>query len=123
MALLTRRKLLSTLAASSVAATLLPSFSSVAFAHNGKTHKTHQVMIKNFKFEPEILNVEIGDTIIWKNLDIAPHTATATDKSWTTKTLKKGAQEEIVISKDMKLDYYCRFHPMMKATLKSKIQN
>ena len=122
MASITRRKFLSALAATSVAATLLPSFSSIAIAHNGKTHKTHQVMIQNFKFKPAVLNVQIGDIIVWKNLDVAPHTATAMDKNWTTKTLKKGEQQKIIIGKDMTLDYYCRFHPMMKATLMLKIQ-
>lgn len=123
MASITRRKLLSTLAATSVAATLLPSFISIAIAHVGKTRKIHQVIIKDLVFESDVLKVEIGDTVIWKNLDIAPHTATARDKSWTTKAIKKGAQQEIIINKDMGLDYYCRFHPMMKATLTLEIQD
>ena len=118
MSSLTRRKFLSTLAATSVAATLLPSCNGIASAYN---NKTHQVMIKNFKFVPAILKVEIGDKIVWKNLDVAPHTATAMNKSWTTNTLEKGDQHEIIISEDMTLDYYCRFHPMMKATLKLRM--
>ena len=39
--------------------------------------KTHTVLIKGFKFVPEQLEVEAGDTVIWKNEDIVPHTATA----------------------------------------------
>ncbi|MBL1421861.1 MAG: cupredoxin domain-containing protein [Alphaproteobacteria bacterium] len=123
MVSITRRKFLSIFAATSVAASLLPNFISKALALNGKDRKTHQIKISNFEFEPTILNVEIGDVVIWMNIDIAPHTATARDKSWSTKTLKKGEQQEIIISKDMSLDYFCRFHPMMKATLTLKIRD
>lgn len=123
MASITRRKFLSTFAATSVAASLLPNFIDKALALNGKGRKTHQIKISNFEFAPAILNVKIGDTVNWMNTDIAPHTATARDKSWSTKTLKKGEQQEIIISKDMSLDYFCRFHPMMKAALTLKIRD
>ena len=46
--------------------------------------REHRVLIKRFKFEPARLEVRPGDVIVWENLDIAPHTATATDKSWDT---------------------------------------
>jgi plastocyanin len=35
------------------------------------------VEIREFKFEPETLTVHEGDTVVWKNDEIVPHTATA----------------------------------------------
>lgn len=78
----------------------------------------HRVEIKGFKFIPENLTVRPGDTITWINMDIAPHTATATDKSWDTGILRKGEMKTITVTKGMSLPYYCFYHPSMKAGLK-----
>lgn len=77
----------------------------------------HIVEIKQFKFIPEQLTVRPGDTIKWINRDIAPHTATAKDRTWDTKRLKKGEAMSIVVTKAMKTDYFCLYHPHMKAKL------
>jgi plastocyanin len=39
--------------------------------------KTFHVAIKGFKFQPEKLEVEVGDTVTWTNEDIVPHIVTA----------------------------------------------
>ena len=92
-----------------------PAASSVAVAAE------HTVEIKAFKFVPEQLTVKPGDTITWINRDVAPHTATSTDKSWDTKRLNKGGSTSVVVTKEMKADYFCRFHPNMKARLTVKL--
>lgn len=79
----------------------------------------HTVEIRDLKFVPESLDVRAGDTITWINRDIAPHTATATDKSWDTGTLKRGERASVtVVGPGMTGWYFCRFHPAMKATLR-----
>ncbi len=79
------------------------------------------IEVKNFEFvAPEDFNPKPGDIIIWKNLDIAPHTATALDKSWDSGPLKTGESWSIVITAGMNLEYFCRFHPMMKAALSGR---
>lgn len=77
----------------------------------------HIIEIQAFKYVPDRLTVSPGDTITWINRDLAPHTATAMDRSWDTKRLKKGERMSIVITKTTKLAYFCRFHPHMKARL------
>lgn len=77
----------------------------------------HVIEIKAFKFVPAELTVRAGDTVKWINRDIAPHTATARDRSWDTKRLKKGEAMSIVVTKDMKMEYFCLYHPQMKARL------
>lgn len=83
-----------------------------------RSPKQHHVEIRDFSFTPEVLSVKLGDTIIWTNQDIAPHTATARDNSWDTGTLAKGQSKEIKVTGKMKADYFCRFHPMMQAKLR-----
>ena len=77
----------------------------------------HIVEIRQLKFVPSQLKVRPGDTIKWINRDIAPHTATAMDRSWDTKLLKKDESFSITVTDKMKLNYFCRSHPHMKALL------
>lgn len=93
---------------------ILLNFGSVAIANA----KTHNIDIVQFKFSAAELQVKVGDKITWTNKDGASHTATAIDKSWTTKTLKKGESETITVTANMTLDYFCNIHRNMKAKLK-----
>ncbi len=77
----------------------------------------HDITIYRFKFVPDTLDVRVGDTITWLNKDIAPHTATANDDSWTTDELGKRQSQTLTVTADMSGDYYCVYHPHMKAKL------
>ena len=79
--------------------------------------ETHTIEIKDFTFQPSSLEVNVGDTVVWINRDYAPHTATATDDSWDTGNLEFKKKAKIKISETTRADYYCRYHPNMKATL------
>ncbi len=103
-----RRSFLKILSASGAAAAL-PQLASAA--------TTHQVDIEGFKFVPASLEVAVGDTVVFTNLDRAQHTATANDRSWTTPTLRKGASAELTIVAGMEGGYFCAIHPNMKGAL------
>ena len=77
----------------------------------------HDVAIKSFKFEPERLQVQVGDTIRWTNHDVAPHTATADEFGWDTEEIVKGEIGEITVNEDMETSYFCAFHPHMKGSI------
>lgn len=77
----------------------------------------HRVEIRDFVFAPPRLEVSPGDRIIWINRDIVPHTATASDKSWDSGTLGTNEEWQMTLEAGMEADYFCRFHPMMKARL------
>lgn len=77
----------------------------------------HVIEIRRFKFVPATLNVRIGDTVTWINRDIAPHTATATNKSWDTKQIQRQKSSSLTVTKGMSGAYFCRYHPHMKGTL------
>ncbi len=79
--------------------------------------QTHTVLIKDFKYVPETLTVKSGDTVIWKNEDIVPHTATANGKSFDSKNIASKASWKYVAGKPGNYPYICAYHPTMKAKL------
>ncbi|MCF6326540.1 MAG: hypothetical protein L3J21_04510 [Devosiaceae bacterium] len=87
------------------------------YAHERKP-KVHHVEIRGFNFSPDFIKVRQGDTIVWTNFDIAPHTATAKDNSWDTGEITKGNSVKILVPKEFSSEYFCRFHPNMVASLK-----
>ncbi|MEM7443021.1 MAG: plastocyanin/azurin family copper-binding protein [Pseudomonadota bacterium] len=118
-------------AAAAFTAAALPSglIIGLASAQQGDGHDaqvggpaTHHVDIHNFTFSPANLRVRPGDTIIWTNRDIAPHTATADDDTWDTGALRQNESASLVVTEDMHSSYYCRFHPMMTAVLEIAVE-
>ncbi len=80
---------------------------------------THHIAISQFRFFPDHLSVQPGDTIIWTNRDVVAHKATAIDESWDTGALKTGESNNVVVTGDFTLRYFCPFHPTMKAELEN----
>lgn len=78
--------------------------------------KTHEVAIREFKFDPAHLQVRVGDRIKWTNYDLAPHTATADEFGWDTEELTKGQAGEITVTDETESSYFCVFHPHMKGS-------
>ncbi|MBO6520585.1 MAG: cupredoxin family copper-binding protein [Rhodospirillales bacterium] len=99
-----------------LAAVALPAWPSRTRAADGGAE--HVIDIRDLTFRPATLDVRAGDTITWVNHDIAPHTATAADKSWDTGLLKRGEQGSITVKPGMTTQYFCRFHPAMKAVVR-----
>ena len=83
----------------------------------GEDDKHYQIEIADFAYKPSRFTLNVGDTVVWLNKDIAPHTATALDGSWDTGTLKRAGHAAVVFKSPGRYDYFCRFHPMMKAQL------
>lgn len=73
--------------------------------------------MSRFVFVPERVEIGIGDTVVWINEDIAPHTATARDGSWETEPLEAGASERITFETPGDFAYFCAFHPHMTGTV------
>ncbi|WP_419901809.1 plastocyanin/azurin family copper-binding protein [Kiloniella sp.] len=122
---LTRRYVLGRAAAACAVAAIGPALISKAARAGSQAQAPveHHVEISGFNFAPDKLVVRYGDTITWTNRDIAPHTATADDKSWDTGTISKGDKKSLMVTEGMSLTYYCRFHPMMKAGLAVAVSN
>ncbi len=89
----------------------------IASAAANETITTHIVEIRQFKFVPEILTVKEGDHIIWKNLDVVPHTATANDKSWDSGNLNRTDGWLMIVEEIGESSYICAYHPAMKGKI------
>lgn len=80
--------------------------------------KVHTVNIKSFEFLPASLTVRVGDTIVWKNDDVVPHTATSTGKKvFDSGNIEPGASWSYVVKKKGTFPYFCAYHINMKAKL------
>ena len=88
-----------------------------AIAAGPSSSIVHDVRITKFKFVPAMLEVRPGDKVRWTNDDLSPHTATAQDKSWSTKEIRKGQSKTVDVIDDMATEYFCAYHPAMHATL------
>lgn len=80
--------------------------------------KTHTVKIDASRFEPATLTVAPGDTVVWVNTDILPHTATSTIGAFDSKDIKPGKSWKYVVPKKGLFDYACTYHAVMKGTLR-----
>src|SRR5712675_50566 len=77
---------------------------------------TVQITMENLVISPAETSAKVGDTIEWINKDIFIHTATARNGDWDV-TIPPKKTVTLVLKKAGLIDYYCRFHPNMKATL------
>jgi plastocyanin len=77
---------------------------------------TIQITMEDLLISPAEASAKIGDTIEWINKDVFAHTATARNGDWDV-TLPPKTTLASVLKKAGTIDYYCRFHPNMKATL------
>ena len=79
--------------------------------------RRHVVEIRDFGFHPKSIQVSAGDTIVWTNRDLVPHTATADDGGWSSPELAEGQSWEWRVAMDGLQNYFCEFHPHMTGSL------
>ncbi len=77
---------------------------------------TIQITMDNLVISPAEASAKVGDTIEWINKDIFAHTGTARNGDFDV-TMPPKKTVTSVLKKAGTVDYYCRFHPNMKATL------
>jgi plastocyanin len=77
----------------------------------------HTVAIDGTAYAPATAVARRGDTVTWVNKDPFPHTVTARDGSFDSKTIAAGAKWSYVARKPGKFAYYCTLHPTMSGTL------
>lgn len=78
----------------------------------------HVVEISGMKFNPSVLDARRGDTVVWINRDLVPHTATAVKgAAWDTGTILGSDSSSVVLKQEGELEYLCRLHPVMTAKI------
>jgi plastocyanin len=77
---------------------------------------TIQITMENLVVSPAEATAKVGDTIELINKDVLAHTATARNGDFDVAMPPKKTVT-YVLKKAGIVEYYCRFHPNMKATL------
>jgi plastocyanin len=96
---------------------IFPSVAALTLAMSLSAHAaTIQITMENLVISPAQASAKVGDTIEWINKDIFVHTATARNGDWDV-TMPPKKTVTLVLKKAGSVEYYCRFHPNMKATL------
>jgi plastocyanin len=86
-------------------------------AHHIPVQKPHTVTIEGLQFRPQTLTVRRGDRVRWINKDLFPHTVTASDKAFDSRSIAANASWTYVARKPGDYAYACTFHPTMKGML------
>jgi plastocyanin len=73
---------------------------------DGATVEMHQL-----KFAPVEIEIAVGGTVTFINLDLVPHTATG--DAFDTGTLRNGERKEIAFPTAGTFPYLCKFHRHM----------
>jgi plastocyanin len=96
---------------------ILPIVAALTLGMSVSAHAaTIQISMENLAIAPAEATAKVGDIIEWINKDVFAHTATARNGDWDV-TMPPKKTVTLVLKKAGTVDYYCRFHPNMKATL------
>ena len=71
------------------------------------------VSITKFAFAPQDITVTPGTRIVWTNRDEAPHTVTASDRSFASKGMDTDDTYEHTFGTEGDFTYICAVHPFM----------
>ncbi len=75
------------------------------------------IVIKDFKFEPQTLQVAPGAKVTVKNEDGAAHTVTAGDGSFDTGSITGSGQAEVAAPGAGQVSYRCDIHQYMTGVI------
>ncbi len=79
-------------------------------------HSVDTITIKQMQFNPAVLTVKAGDTVLWINKDIVAHNITEEkSKAFYSDTLAVGKSWKMAVKDSA--GYYCSIHPTMKGKL------
>ncbi len=86
------------------------------------TQSAVSVKIDNFKFQPKEVEITVGTTVTWQNVDDVPHTATSKGdpQVFDSGALDTDEKFSFTFTKPGKYPYYCKVHPHMTGVVTVK---
>lgn len=75
----------------------------------------YPISIKNFVFDPAILNISAGSTVIWTNNDSVAHRISG--NGFQSSDLANGQSYSFTFTSSGTFDYICSIHPSMKGKI------
>ena len=82
--------------------------------------RTHTVSVELGKVQPEKLTVKAGDSVVWKNKDLFPHTVVSKTAGMDSREIAAGATWTFTPKTTGDFEYVCTLHPVMKGVLEVK---
>jgi plastocyanin len=80
--------------------------------------RVHTILIEGMRFQPEGLTVAPGDTVVWLNRDLVPHTATSASGRFDSNEIAPGKSWTYTVRATGEFNYICTYHPQMKGILR-----
>ena len=80
--------------------------------------RRHTVTIDATSYSPKTLTVRVGDTIVWVNEDLFPHTVTAKTGRFDSGDIAAGESWTYTVKAEGMFGYFCTYHTTMKGTLR-----
>jgi plastocyanin len=96
---------------------LLPDAANTAAAATAAP-RVHTVLIEGMRFQPEGVTVAPGDTVVWVNRDMVPHTATSASGRFDSNEIAPGKSWSYTVQATGEFAYICTYHPQMTAVLR-----
>jgi len=76
----------------------------------------HEIVMRGNSFTPRDLTVDLGDTIVWKNVDIVRHNAVRAE-TFDTGELRTGDSNSWIPADTGTYRYRCTIHQRMRGTV------
>ncbi len=77
--------------------------------------KTYNVSAVNFSFDPGVLNISKGDTVVWTNQDSVPHQIAG--GTFNGPVMGNGQSYTFTFNSTGTFNYHCAIHPSMLGTI------
>jgi amicyanin len=73
-------------------------------------------------YNPNLIEIKVGDTVTWINNDSSPHTVTTSssssnDSNFDSAVLRSGEAFSFTFDKEGQYSYFCTLHPSMVGTV------
>lgn len=80
---------------------------------------THDVAIELFQYQPDVIEIEAGDSVTWSNADAIEHSATFASNEMDIDTGLFQQDESITLTfpESGTYDYFCTRHPTMTGSV------
>ncbi|MCG8469609.1 MAG: plastocyanin/azurin family copper-binding protein [Gemmatimonadetes bacterium] len=96
-------------------------------AGRGTGPRTHAVEIRGLAFAPAALDIAVGDTVVFTNHDLVPHTVTESDEApdrarerFDSGSLSRGAETRFIADEPGEVTFFCAYHPSMTGVIRPR---
>jgi plastocyanin len=75
------------------------------------------IKIKDYAFDPGWITIPAGTTVVWRNYDPVPHTATSTTEVFDSGIIESGKEFRYTLKNPGSYSFYCTIHPQMNGII------